>query len=42
MDDYLSKPYKPDELYSVLAKWLIPGTHTLACGEDGETAERGI
>ena len=25
MDDYLSKPYKPDELRAVLAKWLVSG-----------------
>jgi len=24
MDDYLSKPYKSDQLYSVLVRWLVP------------------
>ena len=25
MDDYLSKPYRPDELQAVLARWLVSG-----------------
>ena len=24
MNDYISKPIDPDELYQVLAKWLVP------------------
>ncbi|SEL96382.1 PAS domain S-box-containing protein [Syntrophus gentianae] len=31
MDDYLSKPYKSDELYAVLSKWLVSGSE----GEEG-------
>ncbi|OPY89295.1 MAG: Autoinducer 2 sensor kinase/phosphatase LuxQ [Syntrophus sp. PtaU1.Bin208] len=26
MDDYLSKPYKSDQLYSVLVRWLVPAS----------------
>ncbi|OPY89297.1 MAG: Autoinducer 2 sensor kinase/phosphatase LuxQ [Syntrophus sp. PtaU1.Bin208] len=31
MDDYLSKPYKSEELYAVLSKWLVSGSE----GEEG-------
>jgi CheY-like chemotaxis protein len=26
MDDYLAKPFRPEELHAVLARWLSPGT----------------
>ncbi len=40
MDDYLSKPYKSDELYAVLSKWLIPGSEGKEGGRNGSKFER--
>ncbi|MHB9096850.1 MAG: response regulator [Syntrophales bacterium] len=35
MDDYLSKPFRPKELYAVLARWMIP------CSDRGEGVGNG-
>jgi CheY-like chemotaxis protein len=38
MDDYVSKPIKPDELYGALARWIKPATDAAASADVEELA----
>jgi HPt (histidine-containing phosphotransfer) domain-containing protein len=35
MDDYLTKPFTPDQIGAMLARWLAPLTHARPAAEDG-------
>jgi len=41
MNDYLSKPIKPDDLYAVLAKWIKPGERSVPESKDQTPSGEG-